>query len=341
MTDATSTEFRSLERVSRAICLMLLIALFIVASAAPSQAEAGTTCADRFPEAEWTQLSSTLDLYATGVPTGHAERFATEINSSVTQIESQFGQFQATVCLFDPNSDFDQSRFTSGSGRLHAMLLTEDGLLLISTESVGHVGSAAAFGVAHIAMWQYSDGSGFLEPQASTIAQYFRSEARDRAILDHAEAKSTNFFGPEVTTKWGAGTQRGQISWDPSRGRPRGFDTGGYDPVASASAASSTHMSDLVRFGLAQGSDEFITEPDNAAWADLEARWRSALTIELMGTEEPTTDWKGGVSIAAVSVLVAVIFVVLGYLSKRRKGNRPPTAEPIPGFFEMAEARND
>jgi hypothetical protein len=322
-------------------CVLLAAALLVLGVAAPAVAQStGGDCAERFPEVEWVQLDTSVDVYAAGVPTGHAGRYAREINGAVAQIEVYFGPFDATVCLVDPDAGFDSSRFVSGSNRLHAILLPEDGMLVLSTENVGLTGSATAFGLAHLAVWQYSDGAGFPEPQATTIAQYFRSEVRDRAIYDHAEAKSANFYGPEVVTPWSAATQQSLLAWDPGRGRSTGFG-GGYDPVAAASAASSTHMADLVRFGLIEDGDAFITNPDPAVWTDLEARWRNSLTIELMGTEEPTTTWKGGLAIAIGIVLVAVIAIALGLISKMRGRGRPETEEPIPGFFESMATPTD
>ena len=320
--------------------VLLAVALLVLGVAAPAAAQSTGECAERFPEVEWVQLDTSVDVYAAGVPTGHAGRYAGEINGAVVQIEEYFGPFEATVCLFDPGAGFDQSRFVSGSNRLHAILLPVDGMLVLSTENVGLTGSATAFGLAQIAMWQYSDGAGFPEPQATTISQYFRSEVRDRAIYDHAEAKSANFFGPAVVTPWSVTTQQSPLVWDPGRGRTTGFG-GGYDPVATASAASSTHMADLVRFGLIEDGDGFISNPDPAAWTDLEARWRNSLTIELMGTDEPTTTWKGGLAIAIGIVVVAAIAIALGLISKRRGRGRPETEEPIPGFFESMATPTD
>ncbi len=315
-------------------------ALLVLGVAVPASAQSDGGCAERFPEVEWAQLDTSVDVYAAGVPAGHAERYAREINGAVAQVDEYFGPFEATVCLFDPNSGFDQSRFVSGSNRLHALLLPEDDLLVLSTENVGLTGSAAAFGLAHVAMWQHSGGVGYPEPQASTIAQYFRSEVRDRAIYDHAEAKSANFFGPEVVTPWSVGTQENPLAWDPGRGRTTGFG-GGYDPVATAMAASSTHMADLVRFGVTEEGAEFIMNPDPAVWTDLENRWRTSLTIELMGTEEPTRTWMGGLAIAVGIVVVAAIAVALGLLSKLRGRGHPETEAPIPGFFESMSTPTD
>ncbi len=274
------------------------------------------------------------------MPAGHAKRYAGEIDGAVAQIEGHFGPLEATVCLFDPKSGFDQSRFVSGSDRLHAMLLPEDDLLVLSTENIGLTGSAGAFGLAHLAMWQYSGGAGYPEPQASTIAQYFRSEVRDRGIYDHAEAKAANFFGPDVVTPWSAGIQANPFMWDPGRGRKGGFGSG-YDPVAAASAASSTHMADLVRFGFTEEGEGFIMNTDPAMWTDLEARWRTALTVELMGSEEPTRTWMGGLAIAIGILVVAAIAIALGLISKLRGRGRPETEDPIPGFFESMTTPTD
>ena len=317
--------------IGRSLLVGVLLVLGVGAPAASAQSTG--PCAARFPEVDWVQLDTAVDVYAAGVPVGHAGRYAGEINGAVAQINEHFGAFEATVCLFDPDSGFDQSRFVSGSNRLHAILLPDDGILVLSTENVGLTGSATAFGLAHLAMWQHSGGVGFPEPQASTIAQYFRSEVRDRAIYDHSEAKSANFFGPGVVTPWSAATQENPLAWDPGRGRSSGFG-GGYDPVAKAMSASSTHMADLVRFGFAEEVEGFITNPDPAVWTDLEAQWRTSLTIELMGTDVPTTTWKGGLAIAIGIVIVAAIAIALGLISKLRGRGRPETEDPIPGFFE-------
>lgn len=320
--------------------VLLVVALFVLGVAAPAAAQSNGACAERFPEVEWVRLDTSLEVYAAGVPTGHAERYAGEIEGAVIQINEHFGPFEATVCLFDPKSGFDQSRFVSGSDRLHALLLPEDDLLVLSTENIGLTGSAAAFGLTHLALWQYSGGAGYPEPQASTIAQYFRSEVRDRGIYDHAEAKAANFFGPDVVTPWSTGIQANPLMWDPGRGRSGAFG-GGYDPVAAASAASSTHMADLVRFGFTEGGEGFIRNSDPAMWTDLEARWRTALTVELMGSAEPTRTWMGGLAIAIGILVVAAIAVALGLLSKLRGRGRPETEEPIPGFFESMTTPTD
>ncbi|MEN8113078.1 MAG: hypothetical protein ABFS21_01720 [Actinomycetota bacterium] len=313
--------------------VLAIAALFVVGLAAPAVAQADGECATRFPEVEWVRLDTPVDVYAAGVPEGHATRYEGEITGAVEQINGHFGEFDATVCLFDPESGFDQSRFVSGSRRLHSLLLADDGVLVVSTARVGLTGSAVAFGLGHVAMWQYSQGAGFPEPQASTIAQYYRSEVRDRAMFDHAEAKASNFFGPEVVTPWSAGMQADPMFWDPSSGiTARTSGPGG--PTASAATPASTHMADLIRFGITHDGESFITDPDPVVWADLEARWRHSLTAEIMGTDQPTTAWRSGLAIAIGIVLGAAIAVALGFISKRRARHRPETPDPIPGFFE-------
>jgi hypothetical protein len=313
--------------------VLVIAALLFGVVAAPASAARGGGCAARFPEVDWLRLDTPVDVYAAGVPEGHARRYEREISGAVDQITEIFGSVDATVCLFDPASGFDRSRFVSGSSRVHAILLLDDGVLVLSTERVGLTGSAAAFGLAHLAMWQSSDGAGFPEPQASTIAQYFRSEVRRRAALDHAEAKSANFFGPEVVTRWSAGLQTDPLVWDPSSGQSA-VTLGPTGPAVTAASPASTHMADLVRFGIEREGYGFITDPDPGVWADLEAQWRSALTIEIMGTEQPTTTWRWGLGIAIGIVVVAAIAATLGFVSKYRGRRRAQTPDPIPGFFE-------
>ncbi len=318
---------------------LLVAVLLVLGAAAPAVAQDEGLCAQRFPEVEWVRLDTRIPGYATGVPEGHAARYAGEINGSVDRIIDHYGPFDATVCLFDPDSGFDTSRFVSGSKRLHALVLQDDAMLVLSTENIGLTGSAAAFGLAHMAIWQYSGGVGFPEPQASTIAQYFRSEVRDRAIYDHAEAKASNFFGPQVVTPWSSGTQSNPMAWDPGVGHSA-FG-GGKGPASDAASAASTHMADLVRFGMDEVGEEIFTNPDPVMWTDLESRWRNALTVELMGTDQPTTGWRSGLAIAVGIVLGATIAVALGFISKRRGRRRPETPDPIPGFFDETAGAAD
>ena len=318
----------------------LLVTLFLVLGvAAPALGQDTGACAERFPEVAWIRLDTSVDVYAAGVPEGHAGRYAGEINGAVDQIVEHFGPFDATVCLFAPDSAFDTSRFVSGSDRLHALLLTDEALLILSTENVGLMGSAAAFGLAHIAMWEHSGGVGFSEPQASTIAQYFRSEVRDRAVYDHAEAKAANFFGPEVVTPWSSAVQADPLAWDPGVGHSS-FG-GGTGPASDAASAASTHMADLVRFGMQEEGEEIFTNTDPTMWTALESRWRNALTAELMGTDEPTTGWRTGLAFAVGIVVAAAFAITLGFISKRRGRQRPETPQPIPGFFDATATPTD
>jgi len=316
--------------IGRVLLPAMLLALGV---AMPAAAQDGGACAERFPEVDWIRVEAPVDVYAAGVPEGHAARYSGEITGAVTQINSYYGEFDATVCLFDRASGLDTTPYVSGSNRLHAMLFTDEALLVIATENVGLTGSAAAFGLAQVAMWQFSGGAGFPEPQASTISQFFRSEVRSREAMDHAEAKAANFYGPEVVTVWSAGTQQTLMMWDPSLGRSAA-NLGATGPAAAAASPASTHTADLVRYGMAEDGDAFLTAPDAAVWTDLEARWRNALTTELMGTDEPTTTWRAGLAIAIGIVVLAVVAATLGFISKRRGKQRTDTPEPIPGFFD-------
>gem|GEM_PF-2524676 len=313
-------------RILLAACLLVLVA------AVPATAGDEGLCAERFPEVDWVHLDAPVDVYAAGVPEGHAERFVREITGAVDEIVDHYGELTATVCLFENDSGFDRTRFVSGSDRLHAILFPDDDLLVLSTENVGLTGEAAAYGLAQLAMWQYSDGAGFPEPQASTLAQYFRSEVRDREVYDHAEAKASNFFGPDVVTPWSTAVQANPLIWDPSVGRSS-FG-GKKGPAADAQSAASTHMADLVRYGMRTIGDDVFTNTDPVMWTELEAEWRNALTVELMGTDQPTTGWRPGLAVAVGIVVGALLAFTLGYISKRRGKRRPETPEPIPGFFD-------
>ena len=316
--------------IGRTLLAATVLALVV---ASPATAQEGGACTERFPEVDWIRVEAPVDVYAGAVPAGHSARYADEISGAVEQISSYYGDFDATVCLFDRASGLDTSPYVSGSNRLHAMLFTDEAVLVIATENVGLTGSAAAFGLAQIAMWQFTGGAGFPEPQASTISQFFQSEVRNRAVMDHAEAKAANFYGPEVVTEWSAGTQQVLMMWDPSLGRSAA-NLGPTGPAAAAASPASTHTADLIRFGMTEIGDEFLVVPDAAVWTDLEAQWRDALTVELMGTDEPTTTWRAGLAIAIGVVVLAMAAAALGFISKRRGQRRPETPEPIPGFFD-------
>jgi hypothetical protein len=320
--------------------LLLAVGLLLLAAPSPAGAQGSGECAERFPEVEWVRLDTPVDVYAAGVPEGHARRYAKEISGAVIQIEDKYGSFDGTVCLFDPHSGFDTSRFVGPSQRLHALLFTDQAVMVLSTENVGLTGSAATAGLAHMAMWQQSGGAGFPEPQASTLAQYFRSEVRNRAIYDHSEAKASNFFGPDVETPWSSSVQARRIEWNPGVGRSS-FGRAPKGPASDASSPASTHMADLVRFSMAETGDEIFTTTDPAVWTDLEQRWRRSLTVELMGTDQPTTGWRSGLAIALGIVLIAIIAVTLGFISKRRGRKRPDTPDAIPGFFDSTAASVD
>ena len=312
--------------------VLLAATVLVLSVAVPAAAQDGGACVGRFPEVDWTRVDAPVEVYAGAVPEGHAIRYSGEITGAVAQINSYYGEFDATVCLFDRDSGLDTSPYVSGSNRLHAMLFTDEALLVIATDNVGLTGSAAAFGLAQIALWQFADGA-FPEPQASTISQFFQSEVRSREVMDHAEAKAANFYTPAAATEWSSDTQQLVMMWDPSLGRSAA-NLGPTGPAAAAASPASTHTADLVRFGMAEHGDEFLTVPEAAVWAETEAQWREALTVELMGTDEPTTTWRAGLAIAIGIVVLAVIAATLGYISKRRGKRRPETPEPIPGFFD-------
>ena len=179
--------------IGRVLLFAMLLALVV---AIPAVAQDGGACAERFPEVDWTRIQAPVGVYVGSVPPGHAARYAEETTGGVTQINSYYGEFDATVCFFDRASGLDTSPYVSGSNRLHAMLFVDESLLLVATDNVGLTGSAAAFGLAQIAMWQFTDGAGFPEPQASTISEFFQSEVRNREVMDHAEAKAAGFYTP-------------------------------------------------------------------------------------------------------------------------------------------------
>lgn len=298
--------------------MRILLAAAIIAStatfAAPASAASGDSCADRFPETAWVEVSAgDVTVEAAGIAPGLAERFNGEVRLVEGWIREEIGAFSATVCLIDNESGFDTARYVEGSQRFHTRIEMDEELFLINTERIGFVGPAVAFGLAHHALWQHGPSGGNPEPISSVIGQWYRARVLNRLELYHRDVMTENFFDTEAVIDWTESTQPPVLDWDPER--------------------NFKAIGDFVDFAVAEYGTEILLETDGQRWSQIEGEWRTALRVDLTGRSTPTTEWIIGITLVVMVILVAITAAALGIWSKRRKRQRPPTAAAIPGFF--------
>ncbi len=289
------------------------LAVALVAVASPVGA-ASRGCADRFPAVSWTQVSTgDVAVYVAGVPSAMAERFAREISLVSGWITDDIGTFEADVCLVDHDLRFIGDEYVSGSQQFHAHQDLEGRFVLLNTQRPGFVGPAAAFALAHQALWQNNGDEPFPEPIAGVIAHWYRARILDRLEYYHRDVMVENFFDTESVVDWGASFQDPVQDWNPE--------------------TNFRAIGDFVDFAVATYGTDVLAETDAAVWSRIEGEWRTSLRADLTGRDTPTTDWVLGVGVAIGIVGVAIVAIALGLISKYRRKRRIDTAPPIPGFF--------
>jgi hypothetical protein len=281
--------------------------------AVPAEASADVTCAQRFPQVEWDLVTDgDVSVAVSGVPDAMADRFGSEIELSTGWITDDIGSFETVVCLVGEDAAFVGDQFASGSIGFHAHSDLEEQFVVIETQRPGFVGPAAAYALAHQALWQ-NNGEAFPEPIASVIAQWYRARVLERLDLYHAEVMFENFFDTDAVIDWTEGLQEPVQNWIPEN--------------------NFRAIGDFVDFAVAEHGTEVLLETDGATWSEIEGEWRLDLRSDLTGRDTPTTDWLLGVGIAALIIVGALVAIALGLWSKHRRKGRAATAPPVPGFF--------
>lgn len=290
-------------------------ALIVVGLSAPSaSARTGDSCADRFPEVAWVPVhDGPVSIEATGVTPGIAARFMREAALVEGWINQEIGAVSLTLCLVANDSDFDVTRYVSGSQRFHSRMEMDEQLLVINTERVGFVGPAIAWSMAHHALWQAGGSTPHPEPISSVVGQWYRARILDRLDLYHRDVMVENFFDTESVIDWTETEQAQVLNWDPERN----FQA----------------IGDFIDFAVSEYGTDVLVETDGARWSEIEAEWRVALRSDLTGRTTPTTEWVVGIAIVTVLLIIATTAIGLGLWSKHRKRERPDTAPAIPGFF--------
>ncbi|GMR01936.1 MAG: hypothetical protein BMS9Abin20_0260 [Acidimicrobiia bacterium] len=290
---------------------VLVAALAVVAM--PVQA-ASPTCADRFPEVAWAEISTgDVAVYAAGVPVAMADRFDREIGLVSGWIAEDIGRFEATVCLVDYELRSIGDEFESGSRHFQAHQDLQERFVLLSTQRPAFIGPAAAFALAHQALWQNNGNAAFPEPIASVIAHWYRARILGRLEYYHRDVMVENFFDTDSVIDWAASSQEPVQDWIPEN--------------------NFRAIGDFVDFAVSEHGTDVLLETDPAVWSEIEGEWRVALRADLTGRTTATTDWIVGVAIAIGIMVAAGVAVTLGLISKYRRKRRTPTASPTPGFF--------
>ncbi len=292
-----------------------------------------SSCAEPFPGVNWERVDGlTVELGVAGVPSGQVDRFASEIESSASAIQRDIGGLdEVVVCLASPASAIDTSAYVPPTTRFHALLDGPNSLLALSTERVGNIKPAAAFGLTHLALWNASGGEGWPEPLASTIAQWYRAVALDRLELYHVQVQGIDFstdpitgegnyglsFSTDPIIDWFASTQPAVRVWDPT--------------------TNEAPIGDFIDYTVAQEGTAVLLDTDEDAWQRREGAWRTALVADLTGRTTPTTTWRNGVIASLVLIVVASLLALGGWAAKRRLRRRSSTPAPIPGLFSGDE----
>lgn len=303
----------SVKTIRRHLIIVGVLAFALTGMATPAHA-VSEGCADRFPDVVWTQVSAgDVSVYVAGVPPAMAERFAGEIALVAGWITDDIGTFEVDVCLVDNELRFIGDEYVSGSRQFHAHQDLEERFVLLNTQRPGFVGPAAAFALTHQALWQNNGDRPFPEPIAGVIAQWYRARILDRLEYYHRDVMVENFFDTESVIDWGASAQEPIQDWDPE--------------------ANFRSIGDFVDFAVATYGTAILAEKDPATWSRIEGEWRTSLRADLTGRDTPTTDWLLGVGVAVGIIVVAIVAITLGLISKHRRKKRVETSPPIPGFF--------
>lgn len=274
----------------------------------------GESCADRFPETEWTQLrGGNVSIESTGVTKELGERFDREIGLVAGWIADDVGPYRTTVCLVADESGFDASRFRSSSQRLHAHSDLPDRLFVLNIERYGFVAPAGAYGLSQHALWQNNGDQPFPDPVASVVGHWYRARILERLEQYHRDVMFENLFDTDATIEWTARSQDPIQSWDPE--------------------TNFASIGDFMDFAVETRGTDVLLETDGEVWSEIEGEWRVALRNDLRGRDTDTTGWIGGVAVTVGSIAIALAAIAAGLWAKHRRRDRAETPAPIPGFF--------
>jgi len=289
------------------------VAFALALSATPVFAVA-SECESQFPDVQWSLVSAgPVSIYEAGVADGLVPRFEREIRVVEEWVTDDIGPFTTTVCLVAQELRSIGDQYVSGSQQFQAHQDLARRFVLLNTQRPALIGPAAAFALAHQALYQNNGDDAFPEPIASVIAYWFRARLLDRMRYYQRDVMVSNFFDTDSVVDWTEFEQTSTMDWVPENN---------FRSIGA-----------FVDYAVSERGNEVLSVTDPAVWTSIEAEWRVALRQELSGRSEPTTDWIGGVGVAVAILIAAVGAIVIGLVSKYRKKRYSETAAPIPGFF--------
>jgi len=315
----------------RSLAILVVVAAASVVPATSASAQTTTRCSALFPGLAWEAVDGlAVDLGVVGVPQGQVDRFSEEVGAAAASISSDIGGLEgAAVCVVGTDVEIDMSAYVEASRRFHAVLDGPGNFLALSAENVGNVKPAAAFGLAQLALWNHSDGQGWPEPLASTIAHWYRGVALDRMEVYHKQAQGADFRVNALTGESSFGldfSTEARIDWLESRQPP----VRAWDP-----STNEFPIGDFIAYSVANEGTSVLLDTDAAAWTAREAAWRTNLVADLTGRTTPTTTWRIGVILIIVLLIIASVIATAGWMAKRRRTHYE-TPPPVPGFFSNA-----
>ena len=278
-------------------------------------ADVGDRCGERYPEATWSTVrTGAVSVEVSGITEGIAQRFAGEAGIVASWISTEIGPTEVTVCLVGPESSFAYSRYQEGSQLFHIVSDLEEGFFAMNTDrAILYTAPALAYGLSQHALYQNNGDVPFPEPLSSAISHWYRARIIDRLPYHHRAERGFNVFETESLIDWTSGEQATLQEWD-------------------AETNLST-IGDFVDFAVAEYGTEVLTTTDGEVWSDIESEWRTSLRVELIGSADPSTGWKGGLIVVISVLVIAAAMISFGFWRKYRKTEYRKPGAPIPGFF--------
>ena len=278
----------------------------------------GAGCALISPEANWVKAdrdTGSVAVFSADVSAGFLGRSLDDITDAMDLLDAELGGVgQVTVCLFAPQLKPRPEGITAAGQVLHAATLAGPGILAVEALP-GTVRQTAGFGLAYLALWHQSGGSGYPEPLASAIGQWYSARLIDRLALHHVTMRRANLYTTGSIIDWTAGSQQETFVWNPQ--------------------FHETPIGDIVEFAVKERGVEVLATPDAEVWSSIEADWRTQLRVELTGRATPTTRWVVGLGLVFLLLLIAAATAQLRRRAKRKL--LVPRSESSPGDFAGPE----
>ncbi len=275
--------------------------VFTVANAPVARA----ACDDHFADHEWERIGETelLTVSAIGLGEDQALRYSNEANAAMLLLEDDFGPLPALdLCIFGPDVRLDPTDLAPPGQLLHAAVFNESGTIYISALQPRFFIGNQAFALAYAAMWNVAmeEGqTGYPEPLATTVGQWYLARVTDKLELHHSQMRGGAFFrdpsGEGIDAlAWAADRQPAIYVWNPQ--------------------FQESPLSDFIAYAVATHGPDVLRDLDGERWADIEASWAAALRDEALGGSSSGNAWMVGLAIVIGSVALAI---AVAWLARR------------------------